>query len=315
MDGATVKRWQRYGHDRLYVTDTAGRRLGWACLKERRIEASNDADRAMIEAAVRDHTAWQSTIPPEHQRSGEPHPAPPPPPMARPAAGDPGPVTVQERPEQPAAAASIEAPWVDLAQKKAGQDLAALAAEERAARPVRTTLARVLGVHTQERAWRVGAAGERSLAKELAKLDDSWKVLHAVPVGDRNSDIDHVVIGPPGVFTINTKHHPDAKVWVGGDTVMIGSARVPYIRNSRYEATRTRQLLSAATGIDVPVVGVVAVICRDLTIKARASDVVVTYKHGLRPWLKSLGPALEPDTVAAIYEKARRSTTWRRSSP
>ena len=82
----------------------------------------------------------------------------------------------------------------------------------RQAAPVKTLLARVLGVHTDERAWRIGADGEEAVAARLAKLGGHWRVLHAVPVGDRGSDIDHVVIGPAVVFTINSKHHPHASV-------------------------------------------------------------------------------------------------------
>ena len=61
---------------------------------------------------------------------------------------------------------------------------------------MRTFVARVFGVHTEERAWRVGS------------------------VGERGSDIDHLAIGPGGVFTINAKHHAGAKIWVGGDTFL-----------------------------------------------------------------------------------------------
>ncbi len=38
------------------------------------------------------------------------------------------------------------------------------------AAPVRTMVARVLGVHTDERAWRIGADGEQKVAGQLAKL-------------------------------------------------------------------------------------------------------------------------------------------------
>jgi hypothetical protein len=51
---------------------------------------------------------------------------------------------------------------------------------------VRTMLARVLGVRTDERAWRLGARGEQTVAKQLAKLEPLWRVLHDVPVGDRH---------------------------------------------------------------------------------------------------------------------------------
>jgi hypothetical protein len=49
-----------------------------------------------------------------------------------------------------------------------------------------------------------------------------------------------------GVFTINTKAHREAPVWVGGDTVMVNGRKHPYVRNSRHEATRAGRLLTAA---------------------------------------------------------------------
>jgi hypothetical protein len=71
------------------------------------------------------------------------------------------------------------------------------------------------------------ADGEEAVAARLRKLGDRWKVLHAIPVGENGSDIDHVVIGPGGLFTINTKHHPNSAVWVGGNTFMVDGQQVP----------------------------------------------------------------------------------------
>ena len=39
-----------------------------------------------------------------------------------------------------------------------------------------------------------------------------WRVLHSVPV-EGGRDIDHVMIGPPGVVTINSKHHRPGAWW------------------------------------------------------------------------------------------------------
>ncbi|WP_214367037.1 nuclease-related domain-containing protein [Pseudonocardia sp. H11422] len=119
-----------------------------------------------------------------------------------------------------------------------GQAAADVAAELRAATPIRSALARLLGLRTRERAWRVGAAGERITARHLRRLTDPWwarltdrptrwDVLHAVPVGDQGADIDHVVLGPAGVATVNTKHHPGATVWAGDHVVTVNGARHP----------------------------------------------------------------------------------------
>ncbi len=60
---------------------------------------------------------------------------------------------------------------------------------------------------------------------------------------------------PGGVFTVNAKNHPDASVWVSGETFMVNGRRVPYVRNSRHEAQRATQLLTDAVGFPVFVTG------------------------------------------------------------
>ena len=80
---------------------------------------------------------------------------------------------------------SIERLATDLASRKAGEGARDKAREHREAAPVRTLLARVRGVHTDERAWRVGARGERVVGEELEKLaSKGWTVVHDVPVGE-----------------------------------------------------------------------------------------------------------------------------------
>jgi hypothetical protein len=131
-----------------------------------------------------------------------------------------------------------------------------------------------------------------------------------VPVGNRGSDIDHVVVGPAGVFTVNTKHHPGARIWVAGDTVKVNGLRHAYIRNSRYEAERASRLLSDACEFDVPVTPLIVVVnVEQLTIKDPPQDVHVLTRGRLRGWLQRR-PELSASTGEAIFEKARRSSTW-----
>ena len=58
----------------------------------------------------------------------------------------------------------------------------------------------------------------------------------AVPVGEKGSDIDHVVMGPSGVFTLNTKNHIRSNVWVTENVFMVNGRKTDYFRNSRHEA-------------------------------------------------------------------------------
>jgi hypothetical protein len=208
----------------------------------------------------------------------------------------------------------VEEPWEDLASRQPGGAARAQAAKARAAAPVRTVLGRLMSVHTDERAWRIGAAGEVRVARQLDKLmkhDPRWRCLHAIPVGQRGADIDHLLIGPGGVFTLNTKHHPGARIWVGGETLLVNGVRQPYIRNSRHEAARACRLLSAATGFPVTAVGViVSVGAEDVTVKNPPTGVQVVTRRRLRRWLARQPQTLDPAMIAALFDRARRSTTW-----
>ena len=98
-----------------------------------------------------------------------------------------------------------------------GSDLASRApgatARERARRERRGSLkAWFFDAHTGERTWRAAAKGEREVGRRLRKLEPGWLVVHSVPLGEDRSDIDHLVIGPAGVFTLNTKNLLGARV-------------------------------------------------------------------------------------------------------
>jgi hypothetical protein len=105
--------------------------------------------------------------------------------------------------------------------------------------------------------WYRGVIGERRVAALLAALGEGWTVIHSVPVGRGASDIDHVVVGPPGVFTINTKFSPGKDVWVAGRGMYVGGTKQSYVTNALHEARRASNYLTARCGLTVPVTGLI----------------------------------------------------------
>jgi hypothetical protein len=52
-----------------------------------------------------------------------------------------------------------------------------------------------------------GASGEEHVGGLLNELTaEGWRVIHDASFG--NGNVDHIAIGPPGIFTIETKSHP-----------------------------------------------------------------------------------------------------------
>ena len=306
MDELTVKRWTRYGKDRLYVNLPDGSRVGWLDLQTGKSTLDRPELSAKFERAVSRYRGGDDPLDQGESLTSVGGECAPDAPKSQTLT----PLQTHAPSDQEPFAIRID--WRDVGARRAGEAVAEQAAAERKAAPVRTMAARLFGVHTSERAWRVGAAGERKVASRLEQLGESWQVLHAVPVGDRGSDIDHVVIGPGGVFTINAKHHPDARVWVGGNTFMVNGHRQPYVRNARHEAHRASRLLSAAASTHVKVAGVIAVVGahKGLAVKSQPDDVYVVARKEIAAWLKGMPQRLDPDQVELIVRVARRSDTW-----
>ena len=198
----------------------------------------------------------------------------------------------------------------DLAANRPGDELRQKSEQLRQAHPVLTLIGRVFSIHNNERAWSKGADGEEEVARRLRKLGEGWRVLHGVPVGTGDSDIDHVVIGPAGVFTINTKNHLGGRVSVNNKAIYVNGTFQPYLRNSRFEGQRASKLLTAGCRFGVNARPVVVIMADSLTFKGQPDGVHVVGRKKVAQWLSSQPVVLEPDAVETIYAVARRRRTW-----
>jgi Nuclease-related domain len=117
------------------------------------------------------------------------------------------------------------------------------------------------------RSWQVGGEGEYSAGQMLGRFTTAsgwerllrrsprWRVLHSVPLRDARGavrgDIDHVLIGPPGVVIINTKHHPPRHRHGRWGPRCRQRPSHCYVAKARQEANRARTQLTAATPSNV----------------------------------------------------------------
>lgn len=197
-----------------------------------------------------------------------------------------------------------------LARRRAGQSAAAKAEELRRASPIRSAVARMLRVHTDERAWRMGADGERRIANRLAKLDrDGWFAFHDVPIGDRGADVDHLVIGPGGVFSVTTKSLA-GRVWATEAVLMHNGGPTDYLPQAVAQARRVAVCLGAVAGLPVEVRPVLAVFCDDLKLKVQPADVALVDGITIHRWLERQPVTLDRRQAFALATAAHRRATW-----
>ncbi len=157
----------------------------------------------------------------------------------------------------------------------------------------------------ETRAWRRGATGERRTARLLARLErHGWAVLHDLAVPGSRANIDHLAIGPGGVFVIDSKLYsgqlhlaPDGSLWHGRYPL------APVLRAVRFEADQVAQLL-ATPGVEV--VPLVAVHGAQVPWgKLVVEGVPVVGARRLPERLRHLPATLAPERVAGLANTAR----------
>jgi hypothetical protein len=154
-------------------------------------------------------------------------------------------------------------------------------------------------------AWRRGAAGERRTARLLNPLERrGWAVLHDLAVPGSRANIDHLVIGPGGVFVIDSKHYR-------GHLQLDGSGRLWHGRYPLdstlgavdFEADQAAQVLVVP---DVVVAPIVAVHGAQVPWgKVVTNGVPVVAARRLPGMLRALPTVLGPERVAVLADQAR----------
>ncbi|MFJ3302890.1 nuclease-related domain-containing protein [Streptomyces sp. NPDC086549] len=277
-----VTRWKRYGHDRWYANLPDGTAVGWAGVRT--------GDITVLVGEYRDDVIAVLT---HHLRN------------------NPEPVLSQGAPEAEALLMLPPlTPADDLSANRPGESLRDLL-DKSGPGLIERVVSQLLRRPTEWDSWRRGLAGERRVGAELNRLARrGWRVLHSIPLAN-NVDVDHLLIGPGGVFSINTKHHHNKAVWVGDDAVKVDHGKpAPYARKSRAEAKRVVRVLEHYSGFPVQVEPVLVFVgVTDLKVVATQLSVRV-YQERQVAALAPLSGVLTAEQVEQVYSVARHRQAW-----
>ncbi len=200
----------------------------------------------------------------------------------------------------------------DQASRQAGAGARQKAAEEAAKKGrVRAWLDRVVDVHDDERAWRRGAQGEEQVGRRLLRLErHGWTVVHDLTIGSRGANLDHLAIGPGGVFALNTKNHRGKKVWVGAQAILVNGHKTDYLASIVRETAAAEKALRAVLGSQVMVRGVIVVLADQPTVREQPAAATVVAPEDVAQWLRRQRAVLAPEFVAVTARAARLPSTW-----
>jgi hypothetical protein len=157
----------------------------------------------------------------------------------------------------------------------------------------------------EARAWRRGAVGERRTARLLSPLErQGWAILHDLALPGSRANIDHLMIGPGGVFVIDSKQYrgrlqldPSGRLWHG---------RYPLdhtVQAVSWEADQAAQVLPDPGVVVLPVVAVHGAQVAGGKVVTQGVPVVAARR--LPSMLRALPAVLGPEWVADLAAQAR----------
>jgi hypothetical protein len=155
------------------------------------------------------------------------------------------------------------------------------------------------------RAWRQGAAGERRTARLLDPLErHGWAILHDLAVPSSQANLDHLAIGPGGVFVIDSKQYSgrlqldsSGRLWHGRYPL------APTLRAVSFEADQAAQVLPDPGVAVVPIVAVHG--AQVPWGKVVTAGVPVVAARRLPSMLRQLPTVLGPERVTGLADQAR----------
>jgi nuclease-like protein len=147
--------------------------------------------------------------------------------------------------------------------------------------------------------------GERRTGRLLDPLErHGWAVLHDLALPRSQANIDHLVIGPGGVFVIDSKHYRGRLQLDGSGRLWHGSHPLaPALRAVSFEADQAAQVLPDPDVVVRPIVAVhgAQVPCG----KVITDGVPVVPARRLPSMLRQLPAVLGPERVAWLANQAR----------
>ncbi|MET7912706.1 nuclease-related domain-containing protein [Streptomyces avermitilis] len=308
MSDLTVNQWKRHGKDRLYVNLPDGTPVAWADRDSKVITVKVAEYRHEAVALLRQQLGDPVTVRTDRPASSPPRrPRPAEPPQQS------SPLAKPRRDRRP-----LSLPELTVADDLAKNPPGAAILSDMAVRGpsvVARAWSKLLKRPSGWESWLDGLEGEKRVGRELERLTvHGWRILHGIPKGN-GGDIDHLLIGPGGVFVFNTKRHPGASVWVGDDVAKVNGFPHPYPAVSKTEAAYVRRVLERYAGFAPDVVPVLAFVDVASVVRAPTQNTVRTYQEREVSALAPLTGRLTGEQVESLFAVARHKRAWLRTDP
>jgi hypothetical protein len=143
--------------------------------------------------------------------------------------------------------------------------------------------------------WSLGAEGEEKVAGHLGLLGDPYRVIHDVVLPGMTGNIDHIILGPNGVFVIETKNN-NGFISCNGDSWTqrkVGQRGTPYMgkigcpsKQAKRHAILVRSFIRDKLSVNIYVNCAVVFTNQQATLRIYNPTVFVLKPHELCEFIK-----------------------------
>lgn len=165
------------------------------------------------------------------------------------------------------------------------------------------SLGRMVTTPNHVTAWATGADGEERTAAALEPLvADGFRILHDRRIPGSRANIDHIVIGPPGVFVVESKSFSGTLEIRGSEVYVAGRRRTAMLDEVRREVAAVEAALGpefAALGIRV--MPLICVHRAELPLfRSEADGIPIVSAKGMVKRLRAASATLDADVIGRI---------------
>ncbi|MCA2190194.1 nuclease-related domain-containing protein [Nonomuraea cavernae] len=158
-------------------------------------------------------------------------------------------------------------------------------------------------------AWRRASVAERRTEAQLRKLErNGYRTLHARAIPGSDAQIDHLVVGPTGVYAVDSekwdKRLP-VRVQMGKKLFHGPFDMKPRLTEAKWEATQASELISKSYGREISVVPSLAIYGPPVPWKIMTIRGVDVYEGArARKWITKRERALTEAEIERLHEIA-----------
>ncbi|GIH78791.1 nuclease-related domain-containing protein [Planobispora longispora] len=160
-------------------------------------------------------------------------------------------------------------------------------------------------------AWRRASVAERRTEAQLKGLERrGYRTLHARAIPDSDAQIDHLVVGPTGIYAVDSEKW-DKRLPVRAQShrkLFLGPfSQKARLDEARWEASRASELIGAELGREIMVIPSLAIYGPAIPWKVLNIREVDVFDGGhVRKWITKRERSLTDAEISRIYEAAQR---------